>query len=72
MSTDAHRAKVPLTSEPDWITRTEAAAILRVTPSTLDRYAREGKIQRHLTPGRRPRYNRVAVLALIEPREEAG
>jgi excisionase family DNA binding protein len=66
MSTDAHRAKVPLTSEPDWITRTEAAAILRVTPSTLDRYAREGKVRRYLTPGRRPRYDRAEVHALIE------
>lgn len=36
-----------------WLTRVEAAAYARVSLATLDRWAREGKIQRHRTPGRR-------------------
>jgi excisionase family DNA binding protein len=36
-----------------WFTRIEAAAYARVSLTTLDRWARDGKITRHRTPGGR-------------------
>lgn len=36
-----------------WFTRLEAAAYARVSLATLDRWARDGKIVRHKTPGGR-------------------
>jgi len=55
----------PPTSENGWITRHEAAAILRVSTSTIDRYARIGAIERYRTPGRGTRYLRSEVEGLI-------
>lgn len=36
-----------------WFTRAEAAAYARVSLATLDRWAQNGKIVRHRTPGGR-------------------
>lgn len=36
-----------------WFTRAEAASYARVSLATLDRWARDGKITRHRTPGGR-------------------
>jgi excisionase family DNA binding protein len=55
-----------VTAEDDWITRTEAAALLRVAPRTFDRWRLEGRITRYVTPGSHPRYRRADVLALLE------
>jgi excisionase family DNA binding protein len=55
-----------VTPDDEWITRSEAAAILRVAPRTFDRWRQEGRITRYITPGRHPRYRRSDVLALLE------
>jgi excisionase family DNA binding protein len=55
-----------VTPEDDWVTRSEAAALLRVAPRTFDRWRLEGRITRYVTPGRHPRYRRGDVLALLE------
>lgn len=56
----------------EWITRSEAAALLRVATRTFDRWRLEGRITRYTTPGSHPRYRRADVLALLEPTEQAG
>lgn len=42
----------------EWLTRSEAAAAAKVSPSTIDRWARKGALIRRLTPGGAPRYRR--------------
>lgn len=68
MDATPHKAIPPAqsvhTSE-EWITRSEAASLLRVAPRTFDRWRLEGKITRYVTPGRHPRYRRDDVLALL-------
>jgi excisionase family DNA binding protein len=66
MTPQPHKANEP--GDPDWITRSEAAAIIRVSLATIDRYAREGKIRRFRTPGGTPRYSRAEVIGLIVDR----
>ena len=56
----------------EWVTRSEAAALLRVAPRTFDRWRQDGLITRYVTPGSHPRYRRADVLALLEPTERAG
>lgn len=41
-----------------WFTRAEAAAYARVSLATLDRWARDGKVTRHRTPGRGIRFTK--------------
>lgn len=48
------------------LTRAEAAALLRVSTRTLDRWAAAGRIPRERTPTGRVRFRRGAVLATIE------
>lgn len=52
-----------------WLTRTEAAEHLRVTPSTIDRWARQGLVTRHRLTGtaRGVRYKREELDALLQP-----
>jgi excisionase family DNA binding protein len=66
MTPHPHKANEPAHS--DWITRTEAASLIRVSLATIDRYAREGKIRRFRTPGGTPRYSRAEVIGLIQDR----
>jgi len=54
----------------EWITRSEAAALLRVAPRTFDRWRLDGRITRYTTPGSHPRYRRSDVLALLAPPQE--
>lgn len=54
-----------------WVTRTEAAALLRVSVHTFDRYRRDGRIKRYTTPGAHPRFKRAEVLALIQRQAES-
>jgi len=56
----------------DWITLSEAAAILeaanvRVSPSTLARWARTGRLQ-SIRPGRRVFVRRAQIRSLLRPR----
>lgn len=56
----------------DWITLAEAAAMLQaagvnVTPGTLGRWARAGRLQR-IRPGRSVYVRRAQVRALLRPR----
>ena len=55
----------PPTPDEGWITRQEAATILRVSTSTIDRYARLGQLEKYRTPGRGTRYMRSEVEGLI-------
>jgi predicted site-specific integrase-resolvase len=66
MTPHPHKANEPV--DPDWITRAEAAALIRVSLATIDRYARMGKIRRFRTPGGTPRYDRAEVIGLTEDR----
>ena len=70
MPTHPHNATERAQSVPEWLTRSEAAEILRISPHTFDRYRREGKIPRYRTPGSHPRYKRSDVEALLEIRGE--
>jgi hypothetical protein len=47
------------------LTPAEAAAILRVTPRTLVRYAEDGRLHRVRLSSRASRYTRESVAALI-------
>lgn len=57
-------------SAQEWITRSEAAQILRISPHTFDKYRRQGKIERYRTPGSHPRYRRADVVALLTPQDD--
>lgn len=70
MTTRATPDETP-TPEEDWITRPEAAAILRVSVSTIDRYGRLGELSKFRTPGGGTRFARSEVEALIR-REQAS
>lgn len=39
-----------------WVTRTEAADMLGVTPQTIDKYAREGRLRRYRSDAGQTRY----------------
>ncbi len=52
---------------PEFLNRTDAAALLRVHPRTLDRWAAAGRVPVGRTPGGAPRYRRVDLLALLDP-----
>ncbi len=50
----------------EYLTRAEAAALLRVSVATLDRHARAARLAKHkLRGGRAVRYLRTDVLALL-------
>ncbi len=50
----------------DYLTRGEVAAIFEVSPHTVTRRGREGKLPSVLTPGGQRRYPRRAVERLVE------
>ena len=72
MTTRATPDEPPTSDDESWITRPEAAAILRVSTSTIDRYARLGALAKYRTPGRGTRYLRSEVEGLIRAAQEAS
>jgi excisionase family DNA binding protein len=55
-------------SSQQWYTRLEAAQYLRVHPTTLDRYVRQGLLRRHKLRGvPHARYSASDLLAMHEP-----
>jgi excisionase family DNA binding protein len=50
------RRPVPLAEEDSWLTRTDVAHLFQVSPSTVTRWAREGRIPAKRTPGGHYRY----------------
>lgn len=55
-------------SSSPWMTRQEVAAYLRVSPKTVDRYVREGKLTKHQVGDlSSPRLRRTEVEALVTP-----
>jgi excisionase family DNA binding protein len=51
-----------------WMTREEAAEYLRVSPFTLDRWVRQGRLQRHRIDGlRSARFRQSELDALVVP-----
>lgn len=56
----------------EYLTRTEAAALLRVSVSTIDRRARAGDLPRHrIAGGRTVRFRRDDVAALLTERNRS-
>jgi len=50
------RRSVPIAGEDSWLTRTDVAHLFQVSPSTVTRWAREGRIPAKRTPGGHYRY----------------
>ena len=57
----------------EFLTRSQVAALFGVSPHTVTRWAREGRLPSHLTPGGQRRYPRVELedLHRILSQEEA-
>lgn len=51
--------------EPEFLNRTEAAALLRVSPRTLDRWVKLGRVPAGRTPGGAPRFRRAELVDLV-------
>ena len=51
--------------ERDFLTRAEVAAIFQVSPHTVTRWGKEGKLPSVMTPGGQRRYPRRAVERLV-------
>ena len=56
----------PTTTNTDLLPPKEAAVLLSVHPITLRRYRHDGKLKAFRLPGGRVRYQRSALLALLE------
>lgn len=57
-------------TESPWLTRTETAQHLRVSPPTVDRWVREGRLTRYKLAGQQSvRFLRADVEALVTPDE---
>lgn len=55
-----------VTSTKHYLTRAEVAALFEVSPNTVSRWVRGGKIPSVLTPGGRHRYPVEAVMRLVQ------
>lgn len=64
-----HQPRLPQAPQ-TYITREEAAAIFQVTPQTVWRWARSGRIPSYRTPTGRVLYPREWCLAYVERQEE--
>lgn len=53
-----------------WLTRREAAARLRITERTLERYQKKGLIRPYLLPGGERRWKPAELDALLHPRPD--
>ena len=56
------------TSDPGWVTLTEACRLLGVSPSTVRRWADTGTVRTFVTPGGHRRFSRVGLEALLPHR----
>ena len=65
MTTNALTERNEQTPPPEFMTPAEVAGILRATPKTIARWAREGKLNSIRTPGGVRRYPRSEVQALL-------
>jgi excisionase family DNA binding protein len=55
----------PVTSDPGWVTLTEACRLLGVSPSTVRRWADTGMVRTFVTPGGHRRFSRAGLAALL-------
>jgi excisionase family DNA binding protein len=55
----------PATSDPGWVTLTEACRLLGVSPSTVRRWADTGMVRTFVTPGGHRRFSRSGLEALL-------
>lgn len=62
---------LPSVADPEYLTRQEAADLLRVDVQTIDRYAKGGRLTRYRV-GRRTLFRSVQVRALVERGEESA
>jgi hypothetical protein len=62
-NTDKHDGKGGDTVSDDWLTKTEAAALLGISTRTLERYERDGRVTSRLRGGARW-YSRSALQSL--------
>ena len=51
---------------PEWLTPGEVAALLRVDPKTVGRWAADGRIHSIRTPGNHRRFRATEIQALLE------
>jgi len=58
----------PITSDPGWVTLTEACRLLGVSPSTVRRWGDTGMVRTFVTPGGHRRFSRVSLEALLPER----
>ncbi len=58
----------PMTDEPHYLDRRAAAEVLGVSPATLDRWVRNGRLTPFRTPSGHPRYTRAQLDRLLDPR----
>lgn len=57
--------------ETKWLTKNEAAALLRVQPRTIDRWAAEGMITKYRIEGiQSVRFDRDELASLVQPAEK--
>jgi excisionase family DNA binding protein len=61
------RARI-VTSDPGWVTLTEACRMLGVSPSTVRRWADTGMVRTFVTPGGHRRFSRAGLSALLPDR----
>lgn len=58
-----------MTELPEYLNRTDAAALLGVHVRTLDRWTAAGRVPVGRTPGGQPRYRRTDLAALLDPQQ---
>lgn len=61
----------PITSDPEWVTLTEACRLLGVSPSTVRRWGDTGMVRTFVTPGGHRRFSRAGLAALLPDRPKA-
>jgi excisionase family DNA binding protein len=61
----------PATSDPGWVTLTEACRLLGVSPSTVRRWGDTGKVRTFVTPGGHRRFSRSGLEALLPDKPSA-
>ena len=60
------RDPVPDEAAPTFVNKKEAARLISVCPSSIDNFARSGKLKRHYFGGKSVRFERSQVLALAK------
>jgi predicted site-specific integrase-resolvase len=56
---------MPRDTDTPWYTREEAAQYLRMSVDTLDRWQRDGVVERHTASNGRPRYHQDSLDAAL-------